>query len=348
VRPLRVVQWATGNIGTRSLQAVIGHPLLELVGLVVYGEAKAGVDAGVIAGQEPVGVRATSDRVAALDLDADCVIYMPRAADVGEVVALLRGGKDIVTTCGEFGSGGAGLADDVREQVADACAAGRTSIYATGSSPGFITDALPFALLSMQRRVDLVEINEYADMSRRNSPELMFDIMGFGRPVTPSADGRAKHLLGQFGPSLAGIAAAAGKPVDSWSATGAVAAAARRTEIAGGVIEAGTAAAFRTVLAGSHGGSEIVRFTADWYTTRELDQAWELGETGWRVQVHGDAPFDVALPFPVPLEDLGEFTPGYTANRPVNAVPFVCAAAPGFVRTEDLPPIVPGGPLNYR
>ena len=38
----RVVQWATGNIGLRSLRAVIEHPDLELVGLYVYSEDKAG------------------------------------------------------------------------------------------------------------------------------------------------------------------------------------------------------------------------------------------------------------------------------------------------------------------
>lgn len=32
--------------------------------------------------------------------------------------------------------------------------------------------------------------------------------------------------------------------------------------------------------------------------------------------------------------------PGYTANRAVNAVPFVCAAEPGIRSTLDLPQIV--------
>jgi len=45
--PLRVVQWATGNIGLRSLTHVINHPQPELVGLYVYDEAKAGKDANV-------------------------------------------------------------------------------------------------------------------------------------------------------------------------------------------------------------------------------------------------------------------------------------------------------------
>jgi 4-hydroxy-tetrahydrodipicolinate reductase len=32
--------------------------------------------------------------------------------------------------------------------------------------------------------------------------------------------------------------------------------------------------------------------------------------------------------------------PAYTANRAVNAVPYVCAAAPGIHTTADLPQIV--------
>jgi 4-hydroxy-tetrahydrodipicolinate reductase len=86
-----------------------------------------------------------------------------------------------------------------------------------------------------------------------------------------------------------------------------------------------------------------VRFIASWYCTDDIEPAWELQPTGWRVRVRGDAPFDVALPFPVPLEELGDFTPAYTANRPVNAIPFVCAAEPGILMTADMPPITPGG-----
>ena len=60
-RRYRVVQWATGNIGTRSLRAVIEHPDLELVGVFVYSDDKAGRDAGELCGTAPVGVTATKD-----------------------------------------------------------------------------------------------------------------------------------------------------------------------------------------------------------------------------------------------------------------------------------------------
>lgn len=345
---LRVVQWATGNIGTRALREVIRHPALELVGLVVYDDAKAGTDAGELCGEAETGVLATTDRVAVAALNADCVIYMPRAADIDEVIGLLERGTNIITTCGEFQAAGQPLGDERRQQVIDACHRGASSIYATGSSPGFITDALPLALLSLQRNVSSIQIEEYANVSRRDSTHLLFEQMGFGKPMGPVDDRRAAYLATQFGPPLGMLAEAAGRPVDEWTAHGEVAAARETTMLAAGELLAGTVGAQRTIITGQSGGSEIVRFTANWYCTSDLDPAWELLSTGWRVKVRGDAPLDVSLEFPVPVESLGDVTPAYTANRPVNAVPYVYAAKPGILTPEDLPPLTPAGPRLIR
>ena len=143
---LRVVQWATGNIGTRALREVIRHPDLELVGVLVYDPAKVGVDAGALCGADPVGIVATDDRVSMRAIDADAVLYMPRVLDVDDVVALLASGKNVVTTRGELFGSGERLDAESRARVTDACRRGDASIFATGSSPGFITDALPLAL----------------------------------------------------------------------------------------------------------------------------------------------------------------------------------------------------------
>jgi 4-hydroxy-tetrahydrodipicolinate reductase len=340
----RVVQWGTGNIGLRALREVIRHPDLDLVGVLVYDPAKAEVDAGTLCGEEPVGIRPTTDRAAIRELKPDCVLYMPGNLDLEDVVGLLAAGSNVVTTRGEFFGGAARLGDDLRT-VLDACEKGGTSIYATGSSPGFSTDALPFALISMQRRVDLVEINEYANMSRRDSPHMIFKQMGFGSPVGPGNDARAQYLLGEFGPPLGVLAEAAGRPVDRWTSEGSVAAARQTTVIAAGEIPAGTVAAQRTTITGYAGDEPIVRMTTNWYCTEDVDPAWELLPTGWRIRVRGDTPMDVTIGFPVPLEEFADFTPGLTANRPVNAVPYVCQAAPGVLSTSDLPHIVPTGPV---
>ena len=49
-RPLRVIQWTTGNIGRRSLHAIIGRDDMELVGVFAHGADKVGVDAAELAG----------------------------------------------------------------------------------------------------------------------------------------------------------------------------------------------------------------------------------------------------------------------------------------------------------
>jgi 4-hydroxy-tetrahydrodipicolinate reductase len=343
-RRCRVVQWATGNIGLRALREVIRNPALELAGVLVYDPAKEGVDAGLLCGEDPVGVAATTDRAAIGALGADCVLYMPRIFEIDDVVALLEAGTNIVTTRGEIFGGGHRLGDAGRARVVDACARGGASIYATGSSPGFITDALPFALLSLQRRVELVEIEEFANLSRRDSPHMLFEQMKFGHPVDSFDPKRASYLLGEFEGPLGLLAEAAARPVDAWSCAGEVAAARHTTQLLAGELAAGTVAAQRTTISGKSSGEDVVRFTANWYCTTDLEPAWDLRPTGWRVRVRGDAPLDVELPFPIPLDDLGSFTPAYTANRPVNAIPYVCAAAPGILSTMDLPPITPAGP----
>lgn len=62
-RRLRVVQWATGNIGARSLRGVIEHPGLELVGVYVTPgyTANRAVNAVPVVCAAPPGIRTTPD-----------------------------------------------------------------------------------------------------------------------------------------------------------------------------------------------------------------------------------------------------------------------------------------------
>jgi len=337
--PYRVVQWATGNIGSRALRGVIQHPGLSLAGVYVHTPAKVGVDAGELCGLAPTGVVAVGDLGDVLALEPDCVLYMPQRCDFDEVTALLDAGVDVVTTRGEFHHP-AGLDPSVRERVEAACERGRSSIHSTGSSPGFITEAVPFVLTSIQRRLDGLQIAEFADLSQRDSPTLLFELMGYGATPETFDPGRWAHGAQSFGPSLRLLGESLGMPLDSIEAGGEVATASRTVGIAAGTIEAGTVAAQRMTVAGLRGGEPFLTFSATWYCTTELDADWDLRATGWRVVVDGDAPLDVDIRFAVPLERMGATSPGFTANRAVNAVPFVCAAPPGIRTTVDLPQII--------
>ena len=336
---LRIVQWDTGNIGTRALRAVIEHPDLELVGVYVHAESKAGRDAGALCGLDSTGVIATRDVDDIIALGADCVLYMPRQGDLDEVCRLLAAGSNIVTTCGEFHPA-ALLEPTARTRVEAACELGGTSIHSTGSSPGFITEAVPLVLLSIQRRLDHLTIDEFADLSRRDSPELLFGIMGFGGPRAEFEAQREAQMRAAFGPSLHLIAEAISRPLDSVVASAEVATARHSVQIAAGPLAAGTVAAQRITVQGIRDGRPLLIFRATWYCTTDLEPAWDVRATGWHLAVEGDAPLDVDLRFPIPLERMAEMSPAYTANRAVNAILSVCAAAPGLRSTLDLPHVI--------
>src|SRR5688572_27893368 len=98
MRRYRVVQWATGGMGRNVLRAIIDHPALELVGVFVYGGAKAGRDAGELSRRATTGVLATNDRARILALDADVVVHAgrivpPYGSHDADLIALLESGK---------------------------------------------------------------------------------------------------------------------------------------------------------------------------------------------------------------------------------------------------------------
>lgn len=354
----KVVQWATGNTGQRALREVIRHDSLELTGVRVYDPAKDGVDAGSLCGEPPIGVAATTNRDAVFEVQADCALYMPRATGRGptragltedelvdDVVEFVRRGTNVVSTCSDLFARGARLSPESLDRIVRACTEGNASVWASGSDPGFITETLPLALLSVQRHVELIEIDEFGDLSRRPSPHMVMEQMRFGKPLSEFDPERRKgHLFGEYQPPLSVLADMAGFEIDEWTALGGVAAAKRDLEIVAGEVKSGTAAAQRVVIAGRCRGVDRIRFTQYAYVDMDVEADWGLRPTGWRVRIHGDAPFDVSMPFPVSIDDLASFVPAYNANGLVNAVPFVCAAPAGFLTTEDLPHILPRGP----
>lgn len=340
--PYRVVQWATGNVGSRALRRVIEHPKLELVGLYVHSKDKAGRDAGELGGIGPIGIAATNDIEDVIALRPDCVLYMPHVTSFDEICRLLESGINIVTTRGDFHHPGS-MDPALRKRVEEACRRGNTSIHSSGSSPGFVTEALPIVLLSIQRRLDSLRINEFADCSSRNSPEMLFELMGFGKKPEQVSQALLDHMAEAFGPSLRVVADAISLPFDEIKSSGAMAAARNDIHIAAGVVPAGTLAAQRITVSGMRAGKPLISFTANWYVSSDVDtgdERWEFRDSGWRLEVDRDAPLDVSIRFPVSEQDYPEMTPGLTAHRPVNAVPFICAAARGIRTSVDLPQII--------
>src|SRR5262249_37592585 len=159
---------ATGNIGSHALRAIIQHPQMSLAGLYVHSESKAGRDAGELFGMGPVGVKATRNIEDIIALKPDCLLYMQQGCNFDDPWRLLEPGINVVTTRDEV-QNPACMDPAVRERVEAACRRGNSSIHATGSSPGFITEAVPLVLASIQRRLGSLRIFEFADLGSRDS-----------------------------------------------------------------------------------------------------------------------------------------------------------------------------------
>jgi len=337
----RVVQWSAGRMGKKSVRAVVNHPKLELVGLYVYSEDKEGVDAGTLAGIEPLGIAATRDIGDVVALAPDCVLYMQEGFDVDDLTRLLSSGINVITTRNEFFYGAA-MDPVIRSRIEAACQQGGTSIHATGSSPGFSTTTMPLTLVNPMRRLDALTIDEYADIPASVGPA-MIKRMGFGSPVESSVIDPALLAPAVIGyqQSIAALADAIGLPLDGFEVRGDIARATTPYTLSDGwIIEEGTMAGQRLTVAGMRKGKEFISFRAHWFCTQQLDPDWDIGGEGWLFTTKGDAPMQARVTYGRTDEGYSEHLAGYTAHPAVNAIPYVVQAQPGIVTIFDMPPII--------
>jgi 4-hydroxy-tetrahydrodipicolinate reductase len=335
----RVAQWATGNVGLRSLRAIIEHPLFELVAVRVYSPAKVGMDAGALCGTARTGIIATASIEEIIAAKPDCVVYMADHAEIPEMCRLLEAGINIATSLAEFNHRDS-ISPDTSQRLEQACGRGGSSLYASGSTPGYSTEIILFALTSIMRRVDCVTQSECADLSSRNSPEMLFDLLGFGRDPATIGDAPPLDPTTGLAPSLRMAAAAMGKPLDDVTCSFEYATARAAFDIPAGHIKAGTIAAIRMEISGMHQGTPFIQRRATWYLTTALQQDWNIPGHGWHYLIEGDTPLDVTITHPVSEAEYPNVTPGFTAHPVVNAVPFVCDAAPGIRHTSELSAII--------
>lgn len=341
-RVYRVAQWATGRIGTSSLRELIQCPQMELVGVYVHSESKEGCDAGELCGLPTVGVAATRDINQIIAARPDCVVANMEGANIDDVCRFLEAGINIATSRVDF------LEPDrmepgIRKRTEEACHKGNASIYATGASPGFSSESLPLVVATMSRRMDLMTIDEFADIPASCPDFQVVDGMGFGRPASKDFNPHLlAHISHGFEQSINVVAKGLSIALDDFHVFGETANARERFLLPGGTpIEMGTVAAQRITVSGLRKGKPIICYRVNWYCTTNIDQDWDLRRSGWRLLVDGETPIDVNITFPVSGDKVSPAMAAITAYRVINSVPYVCAAEPGICTTADLPNIAP-------
>jgi hypothetical protein len=345
---IRVVQWTTGNVGKRSVRAVVGHPDLELLGCYAWSADKVGRDVGELCGIGPVGLAATDDVDALLALRPDCVVYNPMWQDVDELVRILEAGVNVVSTAA-FINGRALGAD--RDRIVDACERGSSTMFGTGISPGFV-DLIAIALAGICDRVDKVTVVEESDTTLYDSPATELPA-GFARPIDdPDLPAMTANGTAVFGEAVAMVADALGVDLDEIVCEAEYAQTTEDLVLESWTIPAGCVAGIAARWQGKVGDRTIVELSVRWKKGQTLDPDWPIAE-GHVVQIDGRPSVRAKLDYlPPPDFEATTFADFMvlgmimTALPAVNAIPLVVAAPPGIVTYTDLPLPLPRGVVS--
>ena len=339
---LRVVQWATGTVGIHAAPAIARHPDLELIGLWAHSADKIGRDAGDICGVEPLGVTATDDADALLDLAPDAICYTAHSdvrpdGVIDDLARFLAAGVNVVNTSYVALLDPSAAGPGVLDKLGSACVEGGSSIYTWGIDPGFGNVGLAVPAMAMSERVDKVTMMEIIDYATWDNPFTMFEIMGFGKS---SVDQSLLLAPGSttiaWGPVINLVATALDVRLEKITERHEVVFADEEFEISSGTIGVGGIAAMRFWIEGWVGGEP--RIVVEHVTRLREGQMpeWPQG-SGYRIEIEGEPSITLTLGVDSDRGDHNTAGCLATAAAVVNAIPLVCAADPGVLTWLDLP-----------
>ncbi len=341
----------TGVTGTPTLKCLLQDPGLELVGWWVTSPEKEGMDAGTFCGLPPVGVKGSRSIDKMLALKADCLFYaghtIRREMEAcREMCRFLESGTNVVTfTLISMIYPPAGPTD-LRNMLEAACQKGKTTFYASGSEPGFLTLPLPAALLSPAGRVDHYRELMFVPNMISTYPveHILRDSMGFGQVVgTTPLRYREPTAMDWWKPNIHVIADLFGVKVEDFTFKLETGPTPRDIESSVGLFKKGSIGSFRWELNGIVGGKPAITVEyvallqpdipmADHWTRAAPDTKDSAivyiitGDPSYKNQIYLDTPPGGA-----------NASLAMTGMHLGNAIPLVVKHAPGVISAFDLP-----------
>lgn len=336
----RVVQWATGATGKLALGAVIESNDLELVGVRVYDEAKAGKDAGELADRPATGVLATTSKDDVIALRPDVVLYMGRVEQhpeecFADVVDLLAAGIDVVATGSSFID--PRVIDPAKgDAIAAACTAGSSTFLGLGLYPGFFGEVIAPILTRLASNCDRIVVRESLSYAGYPSEQMLKNVMGYGLPPDSDVPLVAKPGRGPspFTATAVVIAKALGLEVEATEPYREVAVTDVELHVAAGTIPAGTVGAMKLGSRARCGGIDIQVEHVTWMDPA-VEPTWSRSE-GYEIEFGGAPTLRCNLVLGIEGEDHTVMGCLATAMHAIHAIPTVRAAGPGILDLADV------------
>jgi len=327
---------------------------MQLAGLWVSSDAKAGRDAAELAGlDEPTGVIATTDADALLAMDADAVCYtatgdLRPVEAIEDLTKILAAGKNVVSSSLVPLVHPAGALEAFTAPLEDACKKGGTSFFTSGIDPGFANDVLPLLLTGVAEHIESVRVQEVLNYATYDQPEVLFETMGFGKAMDHVPILLAPGVLSlAWGGTVRLLADGLGVTLDEIRETFERREATETFTTKPGTVEKGTMAGLRFEVQGIVGGRAriVVEHVTRMHDAIAPDWPAPPSKGGYRVIIEGSP--RMVCEFTLEGDGGDENSGGLivTAMRLVNAIPAVCAAPPGLLSVLDLPAITGRGLL---
>ena len=326
---IRVVHYGLGPIGAEILRLVAERPELRIVGAVDVDPAKAGRDAGEVAGLgRALGIAVSGDAARVLaEAGAGAVVVHCTGSFLPDVMPQLRAiaqaGAAVVSTCEELSYPWA-RQRALAEELDSLARARNVAVLGTGINPGFVMDLLPLALSAVTARVRAVRVTRVVDAAHRRGP--LQRKIGAGISGEEFAQRAAAGRMGHVGlaESLHMLAAGLGWELREVDDTLEPVLATASIETPHARVAPGQVAGIHQVARGqtAHGQSVELELAMYVGAPDPRDEVVIEGSPGARLLVPG-----------------GIFGDSATAAIVANAIPAVRAAAPGLRLMSELPVI---------
>jgi hypothetical protein len=345
---IRVAHIGTGNVGRLALAELITNPAFDLTGVCVSSDAKVGKDAGELAGLGAcTGIAATSELDAVLATGPECAVYcamgdnrMPQALE--DCRRILASGINVVGSAPVVLQYPWRVLPDLYiSPLEEAAQQSNSSLFVSGVDPGFATDLIPLALAGTCQSIEQVRCMEIADYATYDGATVIFDVMGFGKPLDEVPMLLQPGVLGiAWGCAIRQVAAGLGITIDEITDSYVREPAPEAFDIAAGHIPKGGVAALRFEIRGMVDDRPAIVIEHVTRLRHDLRPDWpQPAQPGgsYRVEIVGEPSYAADI---CPSSRRGDHNHAAivaAAGRIVNAIPAVVAAAPGIRTTLDLP-----------
>jgi len=343
MKPIRVLQWGLGAMGSGMARLMLEKPGLQIVAAVDARPDYAGKDLGeILKVERNLGVTVTSNPDSVLDkVKVDIVVIATTSwltEQISDLKKIINAGINCISIAEEMADPYA-QNPELAAQLDALCKANKVTVLGTGVNPGFVLDLLVVVLSGGNHTVERIEASRVNDLSPYG-PTVMKS-QGVG--ITPAAfkagieDGSIVGHVG-FPESIHMISDALGLGVDRIEQTREPIISNVYRETAHVKVQPGMVAGCAHTGIGYSGEKEVIRLIHP----QQVHPQLEGQDTGDYIHIFGKPEIHMA----VKPEIAGGVA---TMGLAVNMIPHVVASTPGLKRMIDLPvPAALMGESAYR